>query len=185
MSHGTDALPATGNYGLMAEFDTAEALLHATEKTTDAGYTKTDAFSPFPIHGLFDALKITERKVAPMILIGGLAGLAAGVGLEYYTQVIAYPMNIAGRPFWAWGAYIPPAFETTILFASFTAVIGMFAMNGLPRPYHPVFNVPQFSRASRDKFFLVIESDDPKYDAGTTRAFLQGLGATGVFEVDE
>jgi hypothetical protein len=185
MAHGTDALPGTGIYGLMAEFDSAESLLHATEKTTAAGYTKTDAFSPFPIHRLFDALRLTERKIAPMILVGGIVGLAAGVGLEYYTQVVGYPMNIAGRPFWAWGASIAPAFETTILFASFTAVIGMFAMNGLPRPYHPVFNVPRFSHASRDGFFLVIESDDPKYDAATTRAFLQGLGATGVFEVDE
>ena len=185
MAHGTDAMPATGVYGLMAEFDSAQALLNATQTTTNAGYTKTDAFSPFPIHGLFEALKITERKVAPMILAGGLAGLAAGVGLEYYTQVIAYPMNIAGRPFWAWGAFIPPAFETTILFASFTAVIGMFAMNGLPRPYHPVFNVPRFSRASQDGFFLVIESDDPKFDATATRTFLAGLGAKDVFHVDE
>ncbi len=169
----------------MAEFASADALLAATEKTTAAGYTKTDAFSPFPIHGLFDALKITERKVAPMILAGGLSGLAAGVGLEYYTQVIAYPMNIAGRPFWAWGAYIPPAFETTILFGSFTAVIGMFAMNGLPRPYHPVFNVPRFSHASRDAFFLVIESDDPKYDVSATKTFLAGLGARDVMDVEE
>jgi hypothetical protein len=185
MAHGTDAMPATGIYGLMAEFATPQALLDATQKTTDAGYRKTDAFSPFPIHGLFDALKITERKVAPMILAGGITGLLAGVSLEYYTQVIAYPMNIAGRPYWAWGAYIAPAFETTILFASFTAVIGMFAMNGLPRPYHPVFNVPRFSHASRDGFFLVIEADDPKYDPGTTKMFLQGLGATAVTEVDE
>src|SRR5215470_1215636 len=119
MAHGTDAHPGTGIYGLMAEFESAEALLHATQKTTDAGYQKTDAFSPFPIHGLFDALKITERKVAPMILAGGITGLMAGAGLEYWSQVIAYPENIAGRPTWAWGAYIPPAFETTILFAAF------------------------------------------------------------------
>jgi hypothetical protein len=185
MAHGTDANPATGIYGLMAEFDTPDALLHATEQTSVAGYTKTDAFSPFPIHGLFDALRITEHRVAPMILAGGITGLLAGVSLEYYTQVIAYPMNIAGRPYWAWGAYIPPAFETTILFAAFTAVIGMFAMNGLPQPYHPVFNEPRFARASQDKFFLVVESDDPKYDPATTKAFLQGLGATAVMEVDE
>src|SRR5215831_14443062 len=146
-----------GTYGLMAEFDTADGLLQATTKTTAAGYTKTDAFSPFPIHGLFDALKIKEKKVAPMILAGGIIGLLAGAGLEYWSQAIAYPENIAGRPTWAWGAYIPPAFETTILFASFTAVIGMFALNGLPQPYHPTFNNPSFARASQDKFFLLIE----------------------------
>jgi hypothetical protein len=184
MSHDA-ATSGYGTYGLMAEFDTADALLQATTKTTAAGYTKTDAFSPFPIHGLFDALKITEKKVAPMILAGGLAGLAAGAGLEYWTQVIAYPMNIAGRPYWAWGAYIPPAFETTILFASFTAVIGMFMMNGLPQPYHPVFNNPRFAaKASSDGFFLVVESTDPKYDAQKTKAFLAGLGAREVVEVE-
>jgi hypothetical protein len=181
-----DAAPTRTSYGLMAEFANADALLAATEKTTAAGYTKTDAFSPFPIHGLFEALRITERKVAPMILVGGIVGLLAGVGLEYYTQVIAYPMNIAGRPFWAWGAYIPPAFETTILFASFTAVIGMFAMNGLPQPYHPVFNVKRFAdHGSRDGFFLVVEATDPKYDAAATRTFLSGLGARDVMDVEE
>jgi hypothetical protein len=175
---------ATPFYGIMAEFETAEALLRATEKTTAAGYSKTDAFSPFPIHGLFDALRIREKKVAPIILVFGLIGLAAGAGLEYWTQVIAYPMNIAGRPFWAWVAYIPPAFETTILFAAFSAVIGMFALNGLPQPYHPVFNVPQFARASQDRFFLLIEATDPKFDADATRTFLAGLGPREVVHVD-
>jgi len=171
-------------YGLMAEFDSAEALLAATEQTTASGYTKTDAFSPFPIHGLFDALRINENKVAPIILVFGLIGLATGAGLEYWTQAIAYPMNIAGRPFWAWAAYIPPAFETTILFAAFSAVIGMFALNGLPQPYHPVFNVPQFARASQDRFFLLIEHTDPKFDAERTKAFLSGLNPREVVHVD-
>jgi hypothetical protein len=171
-------------YGLMAEFDTPEALLRATEQVTQAGYTKTDAYSPFPIHGLFDALRLRERRVAPMILAGGLTGMAAGVALEYYTQVVAYPMNIAGRPYWAWVAYIPPVFELTILFASFTAVIGMFALNGLPLPYHPVFNVPAFARASQDKFFLVIEASDPKFDASATAAFLSGLHPREVVHID-
>lgn len=173
-------------YGLMAEFENPQALLDATEKVTAAGYTKTDAFSPFPIHGLFDALRIKEHKIQPMILAGGLCGLAAGAGLEYYTMVVSYPMNIAGRPFWAWVAYIPPAFETTILFAAFTAVIGMFVLNGLPQPYHPVFNVSRFAEhATSDGFFLVIESADPKYDAAQTRSFLSGLGARDVFTVEE
>jgi len=171
-------------YGLMAEFETAAALLSATERTTLAGYTHTDAFSPFPIHGLFDALRIREKKVAPIILAFGLIGLAAGAGLEYWTQVIAYPMNIGGRPFWAWVAFIPPAFETTILFAAFSAVIGMFALNGLPQPYHPVFNVPQFARASQDRFFLLIEATDPKFDPERTKAFLAGLNPREVVHVD-
>jgi len=179
-------MAAAHSYGLMAEFDTAQALLDATEKVTAAGYTKTDAFSPFPIHGLFDALRLTEHKVQPIILTGGLLGLAAGASLEYYSMVVWYPMNIAGRPFWAWVAYIPPAFETTILFAAFSAVIGMFLLNGLPRPYHPVFNVKRFAEhASSDSFFLVIEASDPKFDASRTRTFLSGLGARDVVDVDE
>src|SRR6516225_2036529 len=149
-------------HGLMAEFDSADTLLAAATAVGKAGYTKTDAFSPFPIHGLAEAIGFKEKIVPKIILAGGITGLLAGAGLEYWTQVIAYPMNIAGRPFWAWGAYIPPAFETTILFGSFAAVIGMLALNGLPRPYHPVFNAPRFSMASQDKFFLVIEAADPK-----------------------
>jgi hypothetical protein len=172
-------------YGLLAEFDTAEALVAATRKVTAAGYTKTDGFSPFPIHEMSDALNFRERKVAPIILAGGLAGLAGGWGLEYWTQVIAYPLNIGGRPFNAWVSFIPPAFETTILIASFSAVIGMLALNGFPRPHHPVFNAPRFERASQDKFFLVIEASDPKFDLEQTRAFMTGLNPHEVVEVDE
>jgi len=175
----------SGLYGLLAEFDTPEELVAATRKVTAAGYTKTDGFSPFPIHEMSDALNFHERKVAPIILAGGLAGLMGGWGLEYWTQVIAYPLNIGGRPFNAWVSFIPPAFETTILFASFSAVIGMLALNGFPRPYHPVFNAPRFERASQDKFFLVIEAADPKFDLEQTRAFLTGLNPHEVVEVDE
>ena len=172
-------------YGLLAEFDSAQALLDAATAMGKAGYTKTDAFSPFPIHGLADAIGFKEHKVPKIILAGGLAGLAAGWGLEYWTQVIAYPMNIAGRPFNSWGAFIPPAFETTILFASFSAVIGMLALNGLPQPYHPVFNHKRFSMATQDKFFLVIEATDPKFKLDTTRAFLASLHPKEVVEVED
>lgn len=171
-------------YGLMAEFDTADALVAATRKTTAAGYTKTDAFSPFPIHEMSDALNFHERKIAPIILVAGLIGLTVGWGLEYWSTAIAYPMNIAGRPFNSWAAFIPPAFETTILFAAFSAVIGMFALNGLPQPYHPVFNVPAFARASQDRFFLLIEATDPKFNAEATTAFLSGLNPREVVHVD-
>jgi hypothetical protein len=174
------------SYGLLAEFNTAQSLLEATQKVTEAGYTKTDAFSPFPIHGLFDALRIKEHKVQPIILVGGILGLMTAVALEYYSMVIWYPMNIGGRPLWAWVAYIPPAFELTILFAAFSAVIGMFALNGLPRPNHPVFNVARFAEhASSDSFFLVIEASDPKFESSRTRTFLAGLGAREVVDVDE
>ena len=182
MAH--DVQPS-GPYGLLAEFDSAQGLLDATQKTTDAGYTKTDAFSPFPIHGLFDALKIKERKVAPIILGGAITGTIAGYGLEYWTQAIAYKMNIAGRPYHAWVSFIPPAFETTILFAAFAALIGMLALNGLPQPYHPVFNAPRFQLASQDRFFLLIEAKDPKFEMGRTRAFLESLKAREVVAIDE
>jgi hypothetical protein len=119
------------------------------------------------------------------VLAGGIAGALAGYGLQYWTSVIAYPMNIGGRPYHSWVSFIPPAFETTILFAAFTAGITMIALNGLPRPYHPVFNAARFARASQDRFFVVIEASDAKFDVEATRAFLAGLGATAVETVDE
>jgi hypothetical protein len=183
MSSPTLATP--GVYGLLAEFESPSALLEAAEKVTAAGYTRTDAFSPFPIHGLSSALNFHERKVAPIIFIGGLTGLAAGWGLEYWTQVIDFPMNIGGRPFNSWVSFIPPAFETTILFAAFSAVIGMLALNGLPQPYHPVFNAPRFERASQDGFFLVIEAADPRFDLEKTKLFLADLRPREVVVVDE
>ena len=176
---------AAAMHGLMAEFDSAEALLGAAHATHAAGYTKADAYSPFPIHGLAEAFGFRERAVAPIVLCGGIAGLIGGWGLEYWITVIDYPMNIGGRPYNAWVNFIPPAFETTILIASFAAVIGMLALNGLPRPYHPVFNVERFSRASQDAFFLVIEATDPRFEIDGTRAFLSGLGAKNVVVVDE
>lgn len=182
MSHAEVATPPF--YGLLAEFSSAQALLNAAERVRAAGYTKTDAFSPMPIHGLAEALGFNERRIAPVVLCGGLAGLIGGYGLEYWTQVIAYPLNIGGRPYHAWVNFIPPAFETTILFASFAAVISMIAFNGLPRPYHPVFNAARFLRASQDKFFLVIEAEDPKFDAQGTTTFLSSLHADAVVQLE-
>jgi hypothetical protein len=177
------SLPAT--YGLLAEFDTPAALLAAAERVRSEGYVKTDGFSPFPIHGLDEAIGFKENKVAPMILAGGITGLLGGVGLQYWSQVIVYPMNIGGRPLDSWVAWIPAAFEMTILFAAFAAVFGMLALNGLPQPYHPVFNAPRFKLASSEKFFLLIEASDPKFDADRTRSFLAGLGPREVVTVDE
>jgi hypothetical protein len=149
----------------------------------DAGYTKFDAFSPFPIHGLGEAIGFKERSVAKIVLIGGIIGLIAGYSLEYWTSVVDYPLNIGGRPMHSWPMFVPPAFETTILFAAIAAVVGMLGLNGLPQPYHPVFNVPRFSMASQDSFFLVIESDDPKFDAEGTRQMLTSLQPREIVEV--
>ena len=181
-----DRTPSSpGGYGLLAEFESSAALLEAADRVRLAGYTRTDAFSPFPIHGLADAIGFKETRVAPIILGGGLCGLLGGFGLQYYSQVIAYPMNIGGRPTYSWVSWIPPTFETTILLAAFAAVIGMLALNGLPRPYHPVFNAPRFALASQDRFFLVIEATDPEFDTAKTRAFLAGLNPHEVVAVDE
>jgi hypothetical protein len=175
-----------GLYGLMAEFDSAEALVEAARRTRAAGYSKADGYSPFPVHGLADALGFNQdKRISLIVLIGAICGTIAGYGLEYWTQVIAYPINIGGRPYHSWVAFIPPAFETTILFGAFTAGITMAVMNGLPRPYHPVFNAPRFHRASQDKFFLAIEASDPKFDATATRAFLAGLNPREVVAVEE
>ena len=172
-------------YGLMAEFDTAQALLDAAHKVHGAGYTKADAYSPFPIHGLAEALGFRERHVAKIVLGAGITGAIAGYGLEYWTQVIAMPLNIGGRPFHSWVSFIPPAFETTILFAAFSAVLGMLALNGLPQPYHPVFNVERFAKlASSEKFFLAIEATDPKFDANATKQFLTDISGKQVVDIE-
>ena len=175
--------PAAGSYGLMAEFPDAESLLAAVRRVRDAGYTKFDAFSPFPIHGMPEAIGFKDRSVAPIVLGGVLTGLIVGYGLEYWTSVIAYPLNIGGRPYHSWPMFIPPAFETTILFAAIAAVVGMLALNGLPQPYHPVFNAPRFSLASQESFFLVVESEDPKFDGDGTRRMLDSLQPREVVEV--
>jgi hypothetical protein len=175
---------STPFYGVLAEFNSAQALLDAAVKVRAAGYTKTDAFSPIPIHNLAESLGFEEHKIPKIVLAGGLTGLVAGYGLEYWTQVIAYPLNIGGRPYHAWVNFIPPAFETTILFASIFAVVGMIALNGLPQPYHPVFNAARFHRASQDAFFLVIEASDPKFDTKGTTSFLASLHPREVVHVE-
>src|ERR671913_1222438 len=161
MAH-LDTTPS--QYGLMAEFSSASALVAAARRAREAGYTKLDAYSPFPIEELNEALKLPRNRVPLVVLLGGLTGLAGGYGLEYWASVIEYPLNIGGRPLHSMPSFIVPAYETTILFAAFAAVIGMIALNGLPQPYHPVFNVDRFSMASSDKFFLVIESTDAKFE---------------------
>jgi len=170
-------------YGLMAEFDTAEQLVDAAREVRDAGYTKTDAFSPFPIHEMDEALGIKRSILPYLCFAGGITGLLSGLGLTYFVHVIDYPIIVGGRPHFSLPSFIPPTYELTILLAAFTAVFGMLFLNGLPRPYHPVFNVPAFDRASRDRFFLCIESTDPKFDRQATESFLKALHPLGVSEV--
>jgi hypothetical protein len=174
-----------GLHGLMAEFEAPPALVRAAHAVHAAGYRKVDAYTPYPMEEVLDALHLHHSHVPKLVLAGGLVGLAGGWGLQYWTSVIAYPMNIGGRPFNSWPAFVVPAFETTVLFAAFAAVLGMLALNGFPQPYHPVFNVPSFQAASRDRFFLCIEARDPRFDLDATRKLLQGLGAAAVHEVPE
>ena len=171
-------------YGLMAEFGDPTSLVEAARRVRAEGYNQVDAYSPMPIHELFDVLDANDRRLPLTVLAGGIAGMLGGFGLCYWSSVIAYPMNVGGRPFNSWPSFIPVTFETTILVAAFSAVIGMIALNGLPMPYHPVFNVERFAQgAARDRLFLVIESADAKFDREKTRTFLAGLG--GVKEVHD
>jgi hypothetical protein len=173
-------------YGLMAEFPDPTSLVAAARRTYDEGYRKFDSFSPFPIHELFDAMRIKDRRVPLFVLIGGIIGGLTGFGLQVWVSSIAYPLNVGGKPYISWPMFIPVTFELTILFAALTAVFGMFILNGLPQPYHPVFNVPTFARgASQEGFFLAIESADPQFDRDKTHAFLEGLGAKEINDVAE
>jgi len=170
-------------YGLMAEFDSAQELVQAAHKTHEAGYKKIDAYSPFPIEGLAEAIGFHKNRVPLVVLIGGLIGGLSGYMLQYWVAAITYPTNVGGRPFHSWPSFIIVTFEMTILFGGLSAVFGMLALNGLPMPYHPVFNVPEFRQASESKFFLVVFSSDPKYDSAGTRSFLQGLAPRMIAEV--
>jgi len=172
-------------YGLLAEFETPQALVEAATRVRDAGYRRIDAFTPFPIEELSDAIGFRDRRLPMFVLLGGATGTVVGLALQYWVSAMAYPLNIGGRPYGSWPAFIPVAFETTILFAAFAAVIGMLALNGLPMPYHPVFNAPRFTAASRDRFFLVVEAGDPKFDREQTRKLFSDLHAREVTELAE
>ena len=176
-------VPSPTLYGLMAEFATPTALVHAAEQARLEGYRQMDAYSPIPIEELNEALGVRRTRLPILVFLGGLLGGIAGYSLEYWTQAIAYPLNVGGRPFNSWPQYIPVTFETTVLGAALSAFVGMWALNKLPMPYHPVFNVPAFARASRDRFFLCIETTDPRFDRFQTAKFLETLHPMGVFEV--
>ena len=173
-------------YGLMVEFATTDDLLAACHRTREEGFTVIDAFTPAPVHGLTEAVGYRGKGwIARTVFLGGLLGALTGMGFQYWVNVVDYPMNIGGRPAFSWPAFIPVTFELTILFATFAAVLGMLGWNKLPQPYHPVFNVPRFKLASSDRFFLIVESTDPRFNIEETRAFLEGLDrAVGVYDVD-
>ena len=170
-------------YGLMAEFETPTDIVVAATRAHEAGYRKMDAYSPFPVKGLSEAIGFHKDAVALVCLVGGVLGLLTAYVLQYWINVIAYPLNVAGKPFHSWPSFIIVTFELTILFGGLSAALGMLALNGLPMPYHPVFNVPEFTAASRDRFFLCIESADPNFDMNGTKTFLAQLGPRTVTEV--
>jgi Protein of unknown function (DUF3341) len=171
-------------YGLMAEFTTPEALLEAARRAYEAGYRRMDAYSPFPVDGLAEAIGFHRNMLPLIVLIGGLIGAAGGFYLQYYVSVVDYPLNIGGRPLNSWPAFIPVTFELTILAAALSAVLGLLGLNGLPMPYHPVFNVERFELASRNRFFLCIEARDPKFHRVETRRLLEQVKSQGVYEVE-
>ena len=175
-------MKTTPIYGMMAEFDSPSDLVAAAHKTHDAGYKKIDAYSPFPIEDLTEAIHCTNH-VPLVTLIGACIGGLSGYLLQYWVAVITYPINVGGRPYHSWPSFIVVTFEMTILFGGISAVFGMLALNGLPMPYHPVFNVPRFAMATKDRFFLIIFSSDPKYSPADVRQFLEGLAPRSISEV--
>ena len=176
---GTPAL-----YGIMAEFDNPSDLVAAARRTHEAGYRRINGYSPYPIEELDEAIGFTRTTLPLIVLVGGILGGLGGFFMQYWMEVIDYPLNVGGKPFNSWPAFIPITFECTVLVAAFAAVLGMLVLNKLPQPYHPVFNAPNFALATRDKFFLVIEANDPKFRHAETAQFMNTLGAMGVNDVE-
>jgi len=173
----------TATYGLMAEFDTPGEIVKAARLATEAGYKKVDAYTPFPIEELAEALEFHHNGVPLVVLVGGIIGCIGGYLMQWWIATVSYPVNVGGRPYHSWPSFIVVTFEMTILCAVLAAVFGMLALNGLPMPYHPVFNVPRFAFATKDQFFLIIFSTDTKYDGAATRKFLESLNPHSVSEV--
>ena len=170
-------------YGVIGEFGTPEELVHAAKSVHEAGYRSIDAFAPFPVEGLSQALGLKRNLVPALTLTGGLLGAVGGFFLQYWVAAVAYPLNVGGRPLNSWPAFIPVTFELTVLGASLFSVFGMLALNRLPQPHHPVFNVERFSHASTDRFFLCIEACDPQFQLEEASRLLQSLHAHHVSEV--
>lgn len=179
MAAGTAAATRT-LAGLLVEFETPAAVLDAARKVRDAGYTKWDAHTPFPVHGMDGAMGLRSTRLPWIVMAGGTAGCATGLALQWWTNAVNYPFNISGKPFWSIPANIPVTFELTVLFSAFSAFLGMLLLNGLPQLHHPVFSSERFRRATQDRFFLSIEAADPQFDETRTTAFARSLGGIGV-----
>jgi Alternative complex III, ActD subunit len=177
--HGAPAL-----YGIMTEFDNPSALVAAARRTYEQGYRRINGYSPYPIEELSEAIGFKRTSLPLIVLIGGILGGLGGFFMQYWMEVIDYPLNVGGKPFNSWPAFIPITFECTVLAASFAAVLGMLVLNKLPQPYHPVFNAPSFALATRDKFFLVIEANDPVFKHDDTMQFMRTLGGIEVSDVE-
>jgi hypothetical protein len=173
-----------GLYGLVAEFDSAEEILAAADATRKAGYTRTDAYTPFAVEGLDERLGMKPTRLGWIMLLAGTTGGLLGFFMQWYANVVHYPLNVGGRPYNSWPNFVVITFEATVLVSAFTVGLVMLARNGLPRPYHPIFNTPNFENATRDKFFLCIETRDPNFDLTETRRFLEGLSPARVSEVE-
>jgi hypothetical protein len=172
-------------YGIMAEFSEPEHLLHASRAAYKAGYRKMDAYSPFAVEGVAEAIGFRKTRVPLVVLLGGICGALTAYGMQWYSAAVDYRLNVGGRPPHSWPAFIPITFELTVLFAAIAGLIGMLWMNGLPRPYHPVFNAPDFTLATQTQFFLCIEADDHAFNEGEVREFLLSLGPVKVTEVEK
>jgi len=181
MAHGSTSAPAV--HGIVAEFDDPDALVAAVKRTREAGYRKFDAYSPFPIHGLAEAMDFNDIRIPWMAFFGGLTGCLLGLGFQTFVAVVDYPWNVGGKPLFSWPQFIPITFEATVLCTGLCTFVTKFALNGMPRPYHPMFNARNFERATQDRFFLCIESRDVQFDTVATSAFLTGLGSLDVSEV--
>ena len=171
-------------YGVMAEFDNPSDLIAAARRTYEAGYRRINGYSPYPIEELWEAIGFHHTRLPVIVFIGGLIGGFGGFFMQYYLSVYDYPLNVGGKPFNSWPAFIPITFEMTILCAALAAIFGMLALNKLPQPYHPVFNAPNFALATRDHFFLVVEANDTKYQHDEVVQFLKGLGPKDVSDVE-
>lgn len=170
-------------YGLLAEFAEPEDLVAAAQAVHQQDYRYVEAYSPYPVEGLAESLGFTRSRMPMLVLIGAILGGIGGYYLQYWISVDEYPLNIGGRPLNSWPAFIPVTFECTILVAALFAVLGMLALNGLPQPHHPLFNVPEFEHASTDRFYLAIRSDDPQFHSTRTRQLLEELGPQAIYEV--
>ncbi len=171
-------------YGIMGEFNNPSDLVAAARRTYEAGYRRINGYSPYPIEELSEAIGFTRTSLPLIVLIGGILGGLGGFFMQYWMEVIDYPLNVGGKPYNSWPAFIPITFECTVLVAAFAAVLGMLVLNKLPQPYHPVFNAPNFALATRDRFFLVIEANDPRFNHDETKEFLDTVGAKNVSDVE-